>query len=355
LIAFAGRSVSLRPDTLEEHQEVRSKMTSKLFAAFAAAAFVFMGTAGEAAAQAKKSTLKLATLAPPRSPWGKVFKAWTQAVDQKTNGSVQVDWLWNGTAGPESGVVGKIKSGQLSGAAITAVGLASIDKRFLALQMPGAFKSWAELDAARNKFAPELLAAAEKDGFHIGGFGDVGIGRVMSKGFAVKVPGDLKGKHPGVISEDIIAPKVYEAIGGVSPVPSPVMGFLPKLNNGSIDVMNTPSLAAEQLQWASRLDHINASETYYGIGAVVMSKKELDKLSADEREAVVTTGAAAAKALTQRIRAADAESFSRLKKKMSVHEPTAAEKAEWQGVFKKACERLKGAIPGNALSKVGAC
>ncbi len=327
-------------------------MFRRLIAALSAAAFVLIGTAGMANA---KSTLKMATLAPPRSPWGKVFKTWSKAVEQKTKGEVEVEWLWNGTAGPESGVVGKIKSGQITGAAITAVGLASIDKRFLALQMPGAFKSWKDLDKARDKFAPELFAAAKKEGFHVGGFGDVGIGRVMSKGFAVKVPGDLKGKSPGMISDDIIAPKIYEAIGGVTGVPSSVVGFLPKLNSGAINVMNTPSLAAEQLQWASRLDHINTASTYFGIGAVVMSEKELGKLSADHREVVTSTGKQAADALTKRIRKADDKAFDRLKKKMKVHEASGAEKAEWDKVFKKGCERLKGAIPGGALGKVGAC
>lgn len=327
-------------------------MFRRVFASLAVAMFVVMGTAGVANA---KSTLKMATLAPPRSPWGKVFKIWSKAVDQKTKGEVELDWLWNGTGGPEGAVIGKIKSGQIGGAAITAVGLGAIDKRFMALQMPGAFGSWKELDKARDKFGPELIKAAAKDGFHIGGFGDVGIGRVMSKGFAVKVPADLKGKHPGMIAEDIIAPKVYEAIGGVSPVPSPVTGFLPKLNSGAIDVMNTPSLAAEQLQWASRLDHINAAETYYGIGAVVISQKQLDKLSGDQREAIKSTGAKAAEMLTKRIRNADASAFKRLKKKMTVHEPTGAEKAEWKAVFKKACKNLKSAIPGDALGKVGAC
>ena len=52
---------------------------------------------------------------------------------------------------------------------------------------------------------------------------------------------------------------------------------------------------------------------------------------------------------------ADDKAFGRLKKKMTVHETTKAEEAEWKRVFKKACERLKGAIPGGALSKVGAC
>ncbi|MCK6532051.1 MAG: TRAP transporter substrate-binding protein DctP [Polyangiaceae bacterium] len=328
-------------------------MVRKVLAAALAAGFVFLGTAGVAQA---KSTLKMATLAPKRSPWGKVFTTWSKAVAKKTGDEVEVEWLWNGTGGPEGGVVGKIKSGQLAGAAITGVGLASIDKRFIALQMPGAFSSWSALDTAREKLAGEIVADEElKKKFHIAGFGDVGIGRVMSKGFAVKVPDDLKGKHPGMISEDIIAPKVYEAIGGVSGVPSPVTGFLPKLNSGAIDVMNTPSLAAEQLQWASRLDHINTAETYFGIGAVLMSQKALDGLTADQREILKTTGKQASDALTKKIRSADAAAFERLKKKMTVHEATDAEKAAWKAVFKKACENLKSSIPGEALTKVGAC
>jgi TRAP-type C4-dicarboxylate transport system substrate-binding protein len=328
-------------------------MFRKVFAAWVAAVFVVMGAAGVAEA---KTTLKMATLAPPRSPWGKVFKTWSKAVDQKTNSEVSVEWLWNGTGGPESAVVGKIKTGQLSGAAITAVGLFSIDKRFIALQMPGTFNSWSELDKAREALAGDVLGDEElKKRFHVAGFGDVGIGRVMSKGFVVAVPNDLKGKHPGMISEDVIAPKVYEAIGGVNGVPSPVTGFLPKLNSGAIDVMNTPSLAAEQLQWASRLDHINTAQTYFGIGAVVMSQKALEGLTEDQREILKTTGKQAAEALTRKIRAADDAAFGRLKKKMTVHEATDAEKAEWKAVFKKACQSLKSSIPGDALGKVGAC
>ena len=252
-------------------------------------------------------------------------------------------------------MVGKIKSGQIAGSALTAVGLSAIDKRFLALQMPGAFSSWKDLDRARDKYGPELSKAAAKDGFEILGWGDIGQGKVLSKGSTIAVPADLKGKRPGAIAGDIIAPKVYEAIGGITSVSSSVVGFTSKLNAKAINVMNTPSLAAEQLQWAPLLDHITTGTTYYGIGAVVMSKKELDKMPADQRAVVVDTGKLAAKALTKRIRKADDKAFGRLKKKMTVHETTKAEEAEWKRVFKKACERLKGAIPGGALSKVGAC
>ena len=116
-----------------------------------------------------------------------------------------------------------------------------------------------------------------------------------------------------------------------------------------------PALAAEQLQWASRLTNLNSAGVSYSTGAVVMSKKELDRLSADQREIVSSTGKQAAEALTAKIRKADDDALGRLKKKMTVHDPSDAEKAEWKKVFKKACSNLKAAIPGDALGKIGAC
>jgi TRAP-type transport system periplasmic protein len=340
-------------------------MFRRIAAAALAASFVITGLAGSAHADDKdkdkgggggaKTTLKLATLAPPRSPWGKVFKIWSKAVEQKTNGSVEIVWLWNGTAGPERAVVGKIKSGQIAGAPITAVGLADIHKPILALQMPGAFKSWDELDKAREMLRPEFEKSVKEYGFYISGWGDVGIGRVMSKGFPVRTPADFRGKHPAMIREDIIAPKIYEVIGGVTGVPDSVMGFLPKLNSGAIDIMNTPALAAEQLQWASRLDHMNTNPTYYGMGATVLSQKELDKLTADQREILTSTGKQASDALRKSIRKEDDMAFDRLKGKMKTHNPTDAEKAEWKKVFNEACKRLKSSMPGDVLSKIGAC
>jgi TRAP-type transport system periplasmic protein len=327
-------------------------MFRKIAAALSVALFVVLGHATLAHA---KTTLKIATLAPPQSPWGKVFKTWSRAVDARTKGQVDIVWLWNGTAGPERAVVGKIRSGQISGGAITAVGLADIHKPILALQMPGAFSSWAQLDAARNKLKPQFEAAMRAKGFYLAGFGDVGIGRIMSHGFAVNSPSDLRGHHPGVVADDIIGPKVYEVIGGVSPVPSNVTTFLPKLSSGAIDVMDTPALAAEQLQWASRLDHINTAKTYFSIGALVLSQSQLDQLPADQREVVTSTGKLASAALTARIRAADDAAFVRLKSRMVAHDPTPAETAAWKSVFKQACERLKGALPGNVLREIGAC
>ena len=327
-------------------------MIRKLTAALFAASFVTAGLTGTAEA---KSSVRFATLAPKHSPWGKVFAAWQKAVDEKTKGEVEVQWLWNGTAGPEANMVGKIKSGQITGAAITAVGLSSIHKPIVTLQMPGAFKTWAELDKARDALQPQFDKAMTEAGFYVSGWGDVGIARTMSHGFEVVHPDDLKGKTPGLIAQDVIGPKVYEAIGGITPKPADVVEFLPLLNSGSINVLTVPALAAEQLQWASRLDHLNDGVVGFGVGAMVISEKELSKLPKDMRDIMETTGKAAQVALIRMIRGEDDAALERLKKKMTVHHQTDAEKAEWEKIYKKACQRVKTAMPGDVLQKIGYC
>jgi TRAP-type C4-dicarboxylate transport system substrate-binding protein len=328
-------------------------MIRKLTAALFAATFVTAGLTG-ATAEAK-SQIRFATLAPKHSPWGKVFSAWQKAVDEKTKGEIEVQWLWNGTAGPEANMVGKIKSGQITGAAITAVGLSSIHKPIVTLQMPGAFKTWAELDKARDSLRPEFDKAMTEAGFYVSGWGDVGIARTMSHGFDVKLPEDLKGKTPGLVAQDVISPKVYEAIGGITPKPADVIEFLPLLNSGSINMLTVPALAAEQLQWASRLDHINDGVVGFGVGAMVISDKELSKLPKDQRDIMETTGKAAQIALLKMIRKEDDLALERIYKKMTVHHQTDAERAEWEKIYKKACQRVKTAMPGDVLQKIGYC
>src|SRR5579883_1583174 len=95
-------------------------MLRKLFTAAVIAAVAVFST-HEAGAT---TTLKIGTLAPGDSAWGKEFKKWAKAVSDDTGGELQLDFQWNGQAGDEVLMVQKMRSGQLDGAAITSVGLA---------------------------------------------------------------------------------------------------------------------------------------------------------------------------------------------------------------------------------------
>ena len=73
---------------------------------------------------------------------------------------------------------------------------------------------------------------------------------MLTKGFAVHVPDDLKHKNTYYYSGDPIGPVLYSLIGDVTPRQLGVPEILPGLTSGSINVVIAPALAAEQLQWA---------------------------------------------------------------------------------------------------------
>ncbi len=283
--------------------------------------------------------LKIGTLAPQQSPWGKVFQVWQEAVKQKTKGALELQFFYNGQQGDEGAMVGKMKAGQLDGAAVTAVGLSKIHKPILALQLPGLFTTWEKLDTARNAVKGDFEKGAESAGFTILGWGDVGMAHVMSVGHEVRKPGDLVGKKPYMWRDDVISPVLYQVIGA-TPVPLNVPEVLPNLNTGAINVINAPALAAEQLQWAPKLTHIHEEVTGCAIGALIISSKRLAALPPDLRAHLIETGAKASGALTKTIRGEDAAAFARIKGKAKVVTLTADELKAWDDTTKEVRKRL---------------
>jgi len=313
------------------------------------AAFVLVTSASAAASAADPVVLKIGTLAPADSTWGRVFKVWQKGFSERTSGAVTIQFFWNGQQGDEISMVGKIRTGQLDGAAITAVGLGQIYKQVLVLQLPGVFTSWDKLDAARNKMKGQFDAEFEKAGFKNLGWGDVGAAHNMSKGFEVRTPKDLKRKGVFYEKGDPIAPMIYQLIGDITPKELGVPEITAALTSGAVNVVDAPPLAAEQLQWAPQLDHINRMVDGYAIGALVFSSTKFKSLPADVQTALVETGGVSANALTKSIRAADDAAYLRLagdpakgvKGRMTDYTTTPAENAEWAKLFADARAKLK--------------
>jgi hypothetical protein len=74
-----------------------------------------------------------------------------------------------------------------------------------------------------------------------------------------------------------------------------------------------PPLAAEQLQWASMVTHINTMTTGFGIGAIIMSSARMSGLAQNLKDVLTNRGKESADRLTKSIRNLDAQSFARLK------------------------------------------
>src|SRR5207244_1509858 len=129
----------------------------------------------------------------------------------------------------------------------------------------------------------------------------------------------LKHKNCFFLSGDPIESTFYQVVGDVNPKQLTVPEILPALTAGTINVVNAPALAAEQLQWSSLLDHINTSASGIGIGALVFTASKINSLPADLKELVISSGNNTGSALTQSIRNQDNLSFGRLKARMTTY------------------------------------
>jgi TRAP-type C4-dicarboxylate transport system substrate-binding protein len=302
-------------------------------------ALLFASASSEAA-----TVLKIGTLAPQDSPWGKEFKAWAAAVAADTGGEVTLDFAWNGQAGDEKLMVEKIRSGQLDGAAVTAIGLGQTGVMdVLAFQLPGLFTSWSKIDHARDVVRDELAREFEAKGFTLLGWGDVGAAKTMSIGFEVRTPHDLQGKGVFTIPGDPITPAVFAGIGGLTPRSLAVPEILSHLGT-DVNVLTVPPLVAEQLQWASRITHVNTTTTAFGIGGLVMSASRLKGLTEAQRTPFLTRGQTVNDKLSRTIRNLDAQAFARMKASKSTYEPTDAEKEQWRPIFEGVVRQMCGPV-----------
>ena len=317
----------------------RATIGPMLHSAFRRCALLFACLFVSSTAQAAE-LVTVGTVAPKHSIWGRVFGVWEQAVAKKSDGKLELKVFYNATQGDDGAMIGKLKAGQLDAAAVSSIGLAQIHKPVLVLQMPGVFRSWDALDKARAALKPEFDKAFAKEGFVVG-WGDLGRLRGMSRGFAVRKPGDLRGRKVLNFRNDVIGPTVYQVVDGATVVPASASEILPLLKKKNLDVISAPSLAAEQLQWAPELDHIGKDSTVIAIGGMVWSKKRLDGLPGDLRKILEDTGKVAEDALRKKIRNEDDLAFDRLSKKMTVVELSDAEREVWKGVFKRVIARLK--------------
>jgi len=306
-----------------------------------------------APSRADTHKLRVASLAPKNSTWGKVFKVWQKALSKKSNGQLELEVYYNASQGNEDTMVSKMKTGSLDGAALTSVGMSRITKDVLVLQLPGVVDSWDLLDKVRADVAPELEKRFEKEGFIVVGWGDLGLVRQWTKGFELRRPGDLKGRRPLVWRNEPIGPAIYTAIGGVVPTPLSPPEVLPALRAGKIEALNAPALAAEQLQWTPFLDHVSSTASVCAVGGTVFRKKALEGLPKDLQTIFWDLQKRAAEVNKDRVRKADAQAFTRISKKMTVVDLSSADREEWRKVIVPALKQLgQGTFSGELVERV---
>lgn len=265
-----------------------------------------------APAAAQTTAIKFATLAPEGSTWMKVLAELSKDLEKETGGKLKFKFYPGGVSGDEKDVVKKIRIGQLHAAGFTGVGLGDIAPETRLLDAPWLFRSRSELETVRAKFAKELAAAVEKGGFVLLGWTDLGSVYVFSKN-PIAGPEDMKKEKMWVWEGDPIAIAAYKALG-VNPVPLSIVDVMQSLQTGMINAVYGPPLGVVALQWHSKVKHIYPVPLAESTGAVLVSKKFIDGLPADQRKILTDLSAKHLKRLNELTNAENDKALEALKK-----------------------------------------
>ena len=112
-------------------------------------------------------TIKLGSLAPEASPWGKALKKLAAEWNSISRGRVNVKIFPGGIAGGEFDMIRKIRINQLQAAAITGIGLGTISTDIVIVQLPFLVKDDDELNYVLEKMRPTFDKIIEEKGFKL--------------------------------------------------------------------------------------------------------------------------------------------------------------------------------------------
>ena len=314
----------------------------------AATAFLLPGAVSSPLASADGPIIiRFASLAPSGSGFMKISKAWNRSVKKETNNRVELRFYSGGSQGDERDFVRKMRAGQMDGAGISTTGLGMVARPVLVLTAPGLLTEYEKLTRARTELNARFTKLFKDAGFVLLNWGEAGKNRLFSMVEFAR-PADLKSVRPWAWKDDPVFAELMRVIGA-----NPVRMGLPEVYGGlqtrMVDTVPASALAAVALQWYTRLKYMAKDNFNIMVGGGIITQEKFDELSEHDQKALLSTSARASKANDALVRRDDARAYASLVARGMIEVDTAAYKAEWDAVAKKARENLAGRVYSKSL------
>jgi TRAP-type transport system periplasmic protein len=290
-------------------------------------------------------TLKLATIAPEGTPWAEQVSDYKAKVESASKGRLRIKPFLGGALGDENQTVAECRRGAIAVWGGTTGALATSVPEISVLELPYLFPNVEAADHVLDTvLRDELRARLAARGFVLVFWSENGFRSFGTKWAPVKQPGDLKG-HKMRSQESLVHVETYRALGAL-PQPIAVTEVLTALQTGVVDGFDNTPIYTFAASWHLAIKHFTLSEHIYQPGAVLIAKKEYDKLPPDLQQAltadmgdIARKGRAAMREMGPLL----VENFTSAK--IPVHKPSAAERAAFARATRGVWEKYARAVP----------
>lgn len=236
-------------------------------------------------AQAKTTTLRIATLAPDGTGWMKAMRAAAKTINEETEGRVRIRFFPGGVQGSDKSVLRKIQIRQLQGGAISSGALVNIANMTQLYSMPFTFQNLEEVRAIRSEFDPIIANALEEKGFTLLGMSEGGFAYLMSAS-SLADSSQFARKKVWAPEGDVITQGTFKN-AGVDPVALPVSDVYTSLQTGLIDTIAANPTSVIAMQWHSRLSYAADLPLALIMGLLVVDSRAINTLSDSDKKIVM--------------------------------------------------------------------
>ena len=290
-------------------------------------------------------TSTLATIAPEGTPWAEQVAEYKAQVEAASGGRLKIKPFLGGALGDENHTVGECRRGAIALWGGTTGSLATSVPEISVLELPYLFRAPEEADQVLDGvLLEELRRRLLARGFVLVLWSENGFRSFGTKWGPVRAPGDLKGRKMRS-QESQVHIETYRALGAL-PQPIAATEVLPALQTGVVDGFDNTPIYTFAASWHLAIKHFTLTEHCYQPGAVLVARKEFEKLAPDLQKALT----ADLGKITQKGRAAMREIAPMLvdnftNAKIPVHRPSAAEREAFARATRGVWDKYVKAVP----------
>jgi tripartite ATP-independent transporter DctP family solute receptor len=272
----------------------------------ASAIFAAVAAFGVPAVSSAQTVIKLGwtTTDGATDPYAIGARAFKAAVEKDTNGSVQVQLYPNRQIGDEKQVLEGLRFGTVDAGIVTNAVVAQMEPAFQINDLPFLYTSEAQAQKVLDgKVGTELATLLAKKNIIVLGYMEGGFRHMINNKKAVNSPSDVQGVKYRVMQNPLFI-DMFNSLGGAA-VPMAWGETFTAVQQGTIDGLELPVAVIDNSKMFEVTKFLSLTNHTYSMIALLISKKAMDKLTPEQRKAVIEAGKSAT--ILQRIEAAKNE------------------------------------------------
>ena len=292
-------------------------------------------------AEAQKTTIKIATLAPDGSSYIQKLNEMNAELKQKTGNQVRLRIYPGGVLGDETDMRRKMHVGQIHGAVLTAAGLSGLYREMDVFQIPFLFENYEEVDYLLEKMDGFFNRGLADKGYIMLGWSEAGFIRLLSTR-PISSLDDLRKAKVWIWEEAPMAKAIFDE-AGISAIPLSLPDVLVSLQTGLVEVVYAPPSGAISLQWFTKTKYMTEVPLMYLIGGIVVRKNVFNKLSSDQQKVLTQLSTKYLAQLKQIIRQENEDAIEVMKKQgVKLIFPSTEQIEDFKRIAKKATNNQVG-------------